>query len=160
MHFALTLNSDAYTLTHNPAQCRRAIFRKEDGMRAQARGVIGTAAVAAGSGRRRERRSGRRGTAVVALLAALTSAAALAATPAQAQGQPPCAEREALLRGFAERYGEVPHSIAMTDRGTLLEVLVSPAGTWTMLVTQPAGPTCIVASGREWQTVAAAEPGA
>ncbi len=41
--------------------------------------------------------------------------------------------------------------MGVTDSGQLLEVLVSRKGTWTMLVTQPHGPSCIVATGQGWE---------
>jgi anti-sigma factor RsiW len=89
----------------------------------------------------------------------LVGAAALAAAPAMAQV--PCGPHAAILDHLAQRYGEKPHSIALTDQGSLIEVVVSPAGTWTILVTQPKGPSCIVATGKQWETVAATvEPGA
>ena len=35
--------------------------------------------------------------------------------------------------------------------GSLLEVLTSPAGSWTIIVTVPGGPTCLVSSGEGWR---------
>jgi hypothetical protein len=33
----------------------------------------------------------------------------------------------------------------------VIEVLVSPEGGWTMLITYPRRPTCVVATGEAWQ---------
>ena len=97
---------------------------------------------------------GRRGLFLITLFSAF-----LAAAPAFAQAL--CAKHADLLKHLATRYGETPHSIALTDGGSLIEVVVSPAGTWTILVTQPTGPSCIVATGKQWETVAeTVEPGA
>jgi hypothetical protein len=32
---------------------------------------------------------------------------------------------------------------------------VSPGGTWTIMMTVPGGPTCIVATGKQWETLPA-----
>jgi hypothetical protein len=64
-----------------------------------------------------------------------------------------CDERAALLKSFADNYQEKPAVQALTDAGTLLDVLVSPKGTWTMLVTPPRGPACIVATGQSWEQI-------
>jgi len=102
---------------------------------------------------------GRRILGLVLFLFGLFSAGALIATPALAQV--PCGPHAAILDHLDQRYGEKPHAIALTDQGSLIEVVVSPAGTWTILVTQPKGPSCIVATGKQWETVAATvEPGA
>jgi hypothetical protein len=36
-------------------------------------------------------------------------------------------------------------------RRGLVEVLVSPNGSWTMLLTYPSHPTCVVATGVAWE---------
>jgi len=38
-----------------------------------------------------------------------------------------------------------------TQLGGVLEILVSPKGGWTMLVTYPKRPTCVIAVGEAWQ---------
>jgi len=97
---------------------------------------------------------GRRGLSLIIMLTAF-----LAAAPAFAQAL--CAKHADLLNHLAQRYGEKPHAIGLTDGGSLIEVVVSPKGTWTILVTQPTGPSCIVATGKQWETVAeTVEPGA
>jgi hypothetical protein len=40
----------------------------------------------------------------------------------------------------------------VTATGSLLEVLASPSGTWTIIVTIPNGPTCLVSSGEGWRS--------
>jgi len=96
----------------------------------------------------------RRGLILVTILSAF-----LYGTPALAELY--CARHADLLTQLATRFGETPHSIGFTDQGALLEVLVSPTGSWTIIVTAPTGPSCIVATGKEWETVVTAkeEPG-
>lgn len=82
--------------------------------------------------------------------------------PSQALAQLACGKRAELLAQFARQYGEAPNAIGITDQGALLDLLVSPAGTWTMMMTMPGSLTCIVATGRYWETLPAVaeEPGA
>lgn len=82
------------------------------------------------------------------LAAAIIGAQPAAAEPAVAVSQ--CAAREAVLDRLSSKYGEQPVSIGVTATGSLLEVLASPEGTWTIIVTVPGGPTCLVSSGDGW----------
>jgi hypothetical protein len=41
--------------------------------------------------------------------------------------------------------------LRLTSDGGVLEVLISPSGGWTILVTYPKRPTCVVAVGEAWQ---------
>lgn len=90
-------------------------------------------------------------------MAALRNAALLALLgllcltgPAEAQG-PQCAPREAILKSLSKNYKEAPVNMGVTSTGSLLEVLASPSGSWTILVTVPGGPTCMVSSGEGWR---------
>lgn len=64
-----------------------------------------------------------------------------------------CGQRAELVAGFAQEFGEVPVVSAMTDRGHAMEVLASPGGTWTIVITSPGGPSCAIATGQEWEPV-------
>ncbi len=86
-----------------------------------------------------------RNAALLALLGLLCVTGAV-----QAQG-PRCAPRDALLEALAERYGEVPIGRGITNAGGLIEVLASPSGSWSILVTTPGGATCLVSSGEGWR---------
>jgi hypothetical protein len=84
-------------------------------------------------------------------LAALV--ALLAAAPAAPAEQIACGKRSDLLQHFQQAYHEGPSVIGLTHDGRLLEVVVAPSGTWTMLVTAPGGPACVVATGQDWQAI-------
>ncbi len=74
----------------------------------------------------------------------------IASSSAAAQGSL-CGDREDFLRQLEERFSEVVEHVAITGRGALVEWTVAPSGSWSMLVTIADGPTCIVASGHDWQ---------
>ncbi len=52
-------------------------------------------------------------------------------------------------------FGETPIGFGATLDGNMLEILVSPKGTWTALITSPAGLGCMVAVGQNWEQQAA-----
>jgi hypothetical protein len=92
--------------------------------------------------------------ALISVAAGLVMLAAGAVfTPAMAQWA--CGKRADLLAQLALRYGEVSSAIGITDQGALLDLVVSPGGTWTIMMTVPGGPTCIVATGKQWETLPA-----
>ena len=72
--------------------------------------------------------------------------------PMQAWGQgPQCAPREVILKSLSKNYKERPVNMGVTSNGGLLEVLAFATGSWTIIVTSPGGPTCMVASGQGWR---------
>ncbi|MGF1629229.1 MAG: hypothetical protein ACFCUT_07140 [Kiloniellaceae bacterium] len=88
--------------------------------------------------------------AVPAVLLPVTAILAVSGQPAAAQTHQ-CAAREAMLTRLADHYHEEPVSIGITATGSLLEVLASPEGSWTIIITVPGGPTCLVSSGEGWR---------
>jgi hypothetical protein len=96
-----------------------------------------------------------------AAVASLIGALTLSSMPAAAQA-PQCANRDAVLERLSAQYHEEPISIGVTATGSLLEVLASPEGSWTIIITAPGGPTCLVSSGEGWRGApvqVAEEPG-
>ncbi len=73
------------------------------------------------------------------------------ATPTLAQTV--CGERTRFIERLDQRYREAPAALGMIDNGSVLELLTSSNGTWTILVTAPSGKTCMVASGENWETL-------
>jgi hypothetical protein len=64
-----------------------------------------------------------------------------------------CGERGAILKSLEQRHQETPQALGLSADGGVLEVLVSPNGGWTILVTYPKRPTCVVAVGEAWQAL-------
>lgn len=81
----------------------------------------------------------------------------LAADHAMAQSN--CHARDTVVTRLAERYGETRQSIGLAANNAVVEVFASlDTGTWTITVTTPGGPTCLVASGDAFQPLAEALP--
>jgi len=74
------------------------------------------------------------------------------ATAAEAQGSLVCAPRAQLLDQLSSKYKEVPLAAGLSSSGSLIEVLTSDNGsTWTIMVSQPNGSSCLVAAGEGWE---------
>lgn len=95
-------------------------------------------------------------------MVAVALALSIGSLPSQASAQTLCGKRLDLLFQLAQRFGEVPNAIGITDQGALLDLVVAPTGTWTMMLTVPGGATCVVATGQHWETLPATveQPGA
>lgn len=73
---------------------------------------------------------------------------AIAAVSAPAGAQTICGERAAIVAELERRYGETRRSADLRAGSGLLEVWASErTGTWTVLLTDPAGRTCLLAAG-------------
>jgi len=95
---------------------------------------------------------------MTAKIIALTCVATLMASTANAQTRN-CAEHAMVVERLADGYGESRQSIGIAANNTVVEVFASiETGTWTIVVTQPGGPTCLVASGEAYQVLAEALP--
>lgn len=94
------------------------------------------------------------------ILPALFTAAVLGApvvSPASAQTiSPPaqCNERDSVLGALASKYKEAPVQMGLTNAGAIIEVTASAEGdSWSIILTTPAGITCMVAAGEHWEQV-------
>jgi len=67
-----------------------------------------------------------------------------------------CGMRKDLVSYLTRRYKEHPRAIGLVSKNSVLEVMVSKKGTWSILVTMTDGRTCIVAAGQNWEDVKSA----
>ena len=67
-----------------------------------------------------------------------------------------CAKRSDLAAHLAGRFGEAPMARGLSENGTLLEIFASPDGaSWTAIATHADGTSCLIASGRFWESTPA-----
>lgn len=95
------------------------------------------------------------------LTAALVAAfLCLAPAPSHAQ-RTPCGDGDSLIAHLEKEWGEAPAVIALDAAGRLVRILINPqTGTWSLLMTGPGGPTCMVNHGSAWESVGpAGSPG-
>jgi hypothetical protein len=96
-------------------------------------------------------RPGAQATKLTALgLSSLLFCGAVASKPAEAAPKL-CGDRHQILERLEQAHEETPQALGLSGDGGVIEVLVSPEGGWTMLVTYPRRPTCVVATGEAWQ---------
>lgn len=70
-----------------------------------------------------------------------------------------CAPRDRVLDRLASAYGETRQSIGLGANNQMVEVFASPeTGSWTIIITQPSGLSCLMASGQAFETLAEALP--
>lgn len=69
--------------------------------------------------------------------------------PAQAQSV--CGDRDKIISSLETLYQEKPSAIGMSGGGGVVELFVSEKGSWTLLLTQPTGVSCLVAAGEHWE---------
>lgn len=75
---------------------------------------------------------------------------ALIASPALADVI--CQPRSVFVEHLKEEYDEHPQALGLTNDARLIEVFATPDGkTWTMLITNARGISCVVVSGQNWQ---------
>ena len=81
-------------------------------------------------------------------------AMALAAQDVSAATNRNCAPRPLVLERLATAYGETRQSIGLGTNNAVIEMFASAeTGSWTITVTKPDGETCLVASGRSYESL-------
>ena len=70
------------------------------------------------------------------------------ASPAEAQGR--CGPHGEIVKVLNGKYKENRRALGLINDKAMMEVYLSAKGTWTMLVTDQAGITCILAAGDAW----------
>ncbi len=83
--------------------------------------------------------------------AVLICALPLASTSANATM---CGERDKLLGQLTKKYKETSRGLGLSTGNKVLELYTSPTGTWSVLLTDPQGRTCVIAVGEAWHDVA------
>jgi hypothetical protein len=72
------------------------------------------------------------------------------AVEAQSQGQAQCGPREEVAKVLNAKFQESQRAIGLINEKAVMEVYISPKGTWTMVVTNEAGMSCVLAAGEAW----------
>ena len=92
----------------------------------------------------------------LAILVSLLMAVPVLAQSAGADDTTRCDVRKSVIEFLSDRYREEPVAMGVAENGGLVEVLASREGsTFTIIVTNPGGETCMVAAGESWEDVIA-----
>ena len=69
-----------------------------------------------------------------------------------AVAQQQCSQRTQVVEHLAKKYKEAQIAVGVTGKGALVEVLsTEDGGTWSILLTNAQGVSCLVASGEGWR---------
>lgn len=74
--------------------------------------------------------------------------------PAQAQ-MVRCAPRADLVDVLARSYQERQSGVGLVNAKTVFELFVAPSGSWTAIVSDTRGVSCVVGTGAEWHEIEA-----
>ena len=88
-----------------------------------------------------------------ALMLALIILFAMTTTVAAAQYQVQCWPRDVTVETLDRKYGEKPVAMGQVFNGNILEVLISPSGSWSIIITRPNGMACMITSGENWEVL-------
>ncbi len=70
-----------------------------------------------------------------------------------AAAQPVCGSHGTVAENLNKGYAEAPVSMGVTTSGSVIEVFASENGTWTLVITQPNGLSCLIAAGLDWESL-------
>ena len=87
------------------------------------------------------------------ILSTLILIAGSFAHPPAALAQPVCGSHQSIAENLKKSYTETPVSMGVTTGGGIVEVYASPEGTWTLVVTQPNGMSCLIAAGQDCESL-------
>ncbi|MDZ4254242.1 MAG: hypothetical protein U1A72_16870 [Sulfuritalea sp.] len=92
---------------------------------------------------------------ILAALALLAGCATPDATGEPPKPAPPvapltCNAKDTVAATLKDRYGEKPMDYGLTEGGALMQIFVSPKGTWSAVVTHANGVSCLIAAGNYW----------
>ncbi|WP_420403150.1 hypothetical protein [Nisaea sp.] len=86
-----------------------------------------------------------------ARLAVVAAGLLVSATSAEAMQPQLCTKHGDLVAQLGEKYGETVSAFGFDGGGNLVQVFSSENGTWTIAISIPGGPTCVIAAGEDWQ---------
>jgi len=76
---------------------------------------------------------------------------ALLAAPASS-AENICGKRDDIVSRLESGYQEFNSAMGMSTNGGLVELYTSENGTWTLMLSQPNGVSCLIAAGENWES--------
>ena len=92
-------------------------------------------------------------------LVAVLAAISLVSIAGIAGAAPQCSSHDKIVNALGSKYKETRRVMGVVNSKAVMEIFMSPQGTWTMVITDTSGLSCITASGEEWQDVPVAVAG-
>lgn len=85
------------------------------------------------------------------------SIVALLSAPAYSE-ENVCGKRDDIVSRLESGYQEFNSAMGMSTNGGLVELYTSEKGTWTLMLTQPDGVSCLIAAGQNWESFGGMKP--
>jgi hypothetical protein len=76
-----------------------------------------------------------------------------------AAAAPQCGNHDKIVDVLKNKFKETRHVMGVVNSHAVMEIFKAPQGSWTMVITDTKGISCIVASGEAWQDVPVAVAG-
>ena len=92
-------------------------------------------------------------------LVAAFAAISLASIAGNAQAAPQCSGHDKIAETLGNKFKETRRIMGVVNSKTVMEIFTSPKGTWTVVITDTSGLSCITTFGEEWQDVPVAVAG-
>ena len=67
-----------------------------------------------------------------------------------AHAQSRCGPRSEIIKVLSDKYKEFLHGTGTINDQVMMEIFISHTGTWTIIITDTNGTTCILAAGDAW----------
>ena len=94
----------------------------------------------------------------LSLVAAL-AAVSLVSIAGIAEAAPQCGNHDKIVDVLGNKFKETRRVMGVVNAKAVMEIFMSPQGTWTIVITDTSGLSCITTSGEEWQDVPVAVAG-
>jgi hypothetical protein len=65
----------------------------------------------------------------------------------------PCGNHDNIAKSLTDKFKEARRVMGVVNPEAVMEIFTSSQGTWTVLVTNTKGVSCIIAAGEAWQDV-------
>ena len=85
--------------------------------------------------------------------AAVLAAVSLFSIGGVASAAMPCGNHDVVAKSLTTKFQEARRVMGVVNAKAVMEIFMSPQGTWTVLVTDTNGTACIIATGQDWQEV-------
>ncbi len=88
------------------------------------------------------------------IIFSLIAASALFLSASSANAEQFCAPRDRAVIQLEKQFGELVSGRGLAVNGKrMIELFVSEKGSWTVLISDPNGRSCVMASGENWQGI-------
>ena len=92
-------------------------------------------------------------------LMAAFSAISVISNSSPAEAAPQCGRHDKIVDVLGHKFKETRRVMGVVNSKAVMEIFMSAQGTWTMVITDTSGMSCITAAGEEWQDIPVAVAG-